>query len=99
MSEDKHISVDRALQTLGGILLAICLALAGWGLKTAAGNSERLTAIEASRFTIQDGAGIAEVMSDIKTKLAVVESSVQATGKQMDNLTKEVKRLADKPSK
>lgn len=90
------ITADRVLQTVGGLLLVVCLALAGWGLRTAAGNSERLTAIESSRFTMKDASKIGEVMSEIRTELAVVKNSVETASKQVDTLTKEVKRLVDK---
>ena len=42
-----NITAPMVLQTVGGLLLAICLGLAGWGLNTAVSNSERISVMEA----------------------------------------------------
>ena len=47
MNDQATVDINKLLQTLGGVLLTICLALAGWNLSTAIANSERLTRVEA----------------------------------------------------
>lgn len=111
--------VDRALQTLGGLLLTVCLALAGYGLKQAVTNSERITetngtmataiarsqalfleainkidnrlsAIEANRFTVASGAELWREIASIRENLAKIPMENPPTWlkEQLSTLTK-----------
>ena len=53
-TDNMTLTVDRVLQTVGGILLTITLGIQGWLLTTMLDHSDRLTHIEASRFTAND---------------------------------------------
>lgn len=57
------LDINKVLQTIGGVLLAICLGLAAWGLSTSASNSERIARLEAERAQMLDR------LTRIETKL------------------------------
>jgi len=76
METVRHISMDRLFQTVGGLLLTICLGLATWGLKTAVANSERITAIEANRFKADDGKDIWKEIAVIREAMAHLPKEV-----------------------
>lgn len=69
------LSADKVLQTIGGVLLTVCLALAGYGLRTAVENSERLARIEANRFSVADGAELWREIAKIRETIAKMPAS------------------------
>lgn len=48
------IEMGRVLQTVGGILLTICTALSSYTITQVIENANRITAIEANRYSSQD---------------------------------------------
>lgn len=91
-----RITAPMVLQTLGGFLLTICLGIAAFGLKTAINNSDRLTAIEANRFTVKHGAELWREIARIRETMAALpddpSQDIKDLQRSMDRL------LAVKPS-
>lgn len=48
MSEPRNVTVDRALQTIGGILLTITVAISGWTLLQVINHEGRIIRVEAN---------------------------------------------------
>lgn len=94
MSQETYAAFSKLLQTVGGILLTICLGLAGWGLKTAISNSDRLTAIEANRFTVDKGLELWQEVSKIRQEIAAMPSVTQAVRDKLDAVARNLEDVA-----
>lgn len=79
----KILSVDKLLQTIGGLLLTICLGIATWALSQISDLNDamtsldkRITTIEANRFTVKDGADMRKSQADTNLAVAKIQRDI-----------------------
>lgn len=79
--EEKHFSLDRALQTVGGILLTVSLAISGWTLLQVVDHDSKIKVIEAKvvigeRDTEALKKDIADSLREIKRQIEKVSDKM-----------------------
>lgn len=89
------VTIDRVLQTVGGVLLMVTMALQGWMLQTVVANANRITAIEANRFTASDGMELMRLIEAVRRDMPpeVPPKWFQA---QVDSHTQMMRRLDER---
>lgn len=91
------LSVDRLLQTVGGLLLMVCMGLQVWMLKTMVDYGNRLTAIESSRFTSDDALELTKAITQLQSREPEMPpwfvNQVQANTDTLDEVKKSVQTL------
>lgn len=96
MSPETVAVVSKLLQTVGGILLTVCMGLTTWGLKTAISNSDRITAIESNRFTVDKGLELWKEVSKIRQELAALPSTNLAVREKLDAVARGLESVAQR---
>ena len=71
---DKPITADRVLQTVGGLILTICLGLAGWALNTTQAHEGRIIRLET------EVAGSKELLREIRTDIKEIKADLSKKG-------------------
>ena len=106
---DKKATIDRLLQTVGGLLLAILAWTVGRTvsqlddvMESARTNSTRITAIESSRFTAANALEVWQAIAALKTEMATIASPAawlkESVAEQKQSIS-EAKRLLEELSK
>ena len=74
MSEDEQrqsvLSTDKVLQTIGGILLTVCMAITGWTLLQVLDLNGRMIRVETKQ--VADNTTMQEVRADVKQILELI---------------------------
>ena len=69
---EKNITIDRVLQTVGGLLLTICIGISSWALNTVQAHEGRIIRLE-TEIT-----GVREILKEMKTDLKEIKQDVRA---------------------
>ncbi len=64
------LSTDKVLQTIGGILLTVCMAITGWTVLQVLDLTGRIIRVETKQ--ISDNATMSEVRADVKQILELI---------------------------
>lgn len=72
-----NLTIERVLQTVGGLLLAIVTWIAASTLDDVRANRETLIAVKANRFTAEDGKQVWAEIAAIRSDLARLPQALQ----------------------
>ncbi len=72
MVEQRNLTIDRVLQTVGGLLLTICIGISSWALNTVQAHEGRIIKLETEMN------GLREILKEIKTDIKEIKMDVRA---------------------
>lgn len=79
------------LQFLAGILVVFATGLSTYGLKQIDEIQDRVTTIEASRFTAKDGLEVWQAIAELKQQIAVDGGAAKSINERLDRLENDIR--------